>query len=223
MKVFSKVVFYFIFFIWVQPIELLAQGKISQFLDLSLPEKKWVMAHPIKAQKAFYYTDIAKEVADSLKGSKALDKDMNGGQLDAFRHAYWMALMTQTFSFKAAMKMGEAHEKSNKAMFFKLTTNENRMMDKPSCKMDLINNLLGYQFGKNNASLTEKELINALINEAQRGGLVVLKKHHSGQYLDEFGCIIPEIEWLNKWQNRKVLIASNFIQMREIDEIECVY
>lgn len=199
----------------------MAQGKVAQFFDLSFPEKKWVLAHPLKAKKALLYTDLAKDVADSLKGSKVLDKDMNGGQLDAFRHAYWMALMAKTFSFDAAMKMGEAHEKSNKAMFYKLTTNENRMMDKAACKMDLMNNLLGYQFAKNNPQLNDVQLINELINEAQRGGLVILKKHHSGQYLDEFGCIIPESEWLNKWQNNKVVIASNFIQMREIDELQC--
>lgn len=61
--------------------------------------KKWVLAHPFIAVKAFNCAVRSRFVTDSLEKNQLL-KDGNGGQLDAFRHAYWMALLTVQFSAK---------------------------------------------------------------------------------------------------------------------------
>src|ERR1700751_2546470 len=76
---------------------LKSQSVIKSFRSLSYPEKLWVIEHPFVAKKAFHCTQRARLVTDSLEKTGIL-KDGNGGQLDAFRHAYWMALLVQKIS-----------------------------------------------------------------------------------------------------------------------------
>jgi len=42
-----------------------------------------------------------------------LDGDASGGQVDAFRHAYWMARLHQEIGKRAAFSLGKSHEKEN--------------------------------------------------------------------------------------------------------------
>ena len=48
-----------------------------------------------------------------MKLSPLLDKDPSGGQVDAFRHAYWMARLNEEIGKNAAKSLGKAHEKEN--------------------------------------------------------------------------------------------------------------
>lgn len=57
-----------------------------------LAQKKWwVIWHPFKAKKALEISIDTKRVSDSIRKTNLLDGDYAGGQIDAFRHAYWMA------------------------------------------------------------------------------------------------------------------------------------
>src|SRR5438045_3039471 len=65
------------------------------FHRLSRPEKWWVIFHPFIDKKTFRLTQDARSAAGEIVKEQLLDGDENGGQVDAFRHAYWMALLSQ--------------------------------------------------------------------------------------------------------------------------------
>src|SRR4051812_30874644 len=92
-----SICFYFVFALG----NLCAQSPSGSFHQLSRAEKNWVFMHPFIAKKAFHCAERARFVTDSMRSNGIL-KDGNGGQLDAFRHAYWMALLTQKISSRKA-------------------------------------------------------------------------------------------------------------------------
>ena len=74
---------------------LQGQSLGRKFSKLSSPEKCWVIFHPFKAKRAYRISIEAQRVSDSIQQTNLLDKDKNGGQVDAFRHASWMASLAQ--------------------------------------------------------------------------------------------------------------------------------
>jgi len=128
--------------------------------------------------------------------------------VDAFRHAYWMALLAQKIKYHKALKLGIAHEKGNKKNWLKGKLEENARADSISTVMDLENNCSGLNLGCLNKSLNSSELKNLIISEIKKGNLKILKKDSSGNYLDCSGNRIIETEWKNKWYVPKCLISS---------------
>ena len=86
---------YFFFIFYLSVISTNAQTNFKSFFDLSRPKKTWVLFHPFKAIKSLEISKEAKRIADSIKKTNLLDGDASGGQVDAFRHAYWMARLRQ--------------------------------------------------------------------------------------------------------------------------------
>ena len=83
---------------------LSGQNVLRAFLRVSFPEKMWVIAHPFKAKAAFRETVYARELTDSTrKAGTFTDTLNNGGQIDAFRHACWMALVAKRIGTKKAL------------------------------------------------------------------------------------------------------------------------
>ena len=72
-------------------VKINSQSNFKSFFELSGPKKTWVLLHPFKATKALKISHEARSVSDSIKTTNLLDGDAAGGQVDAFRHAYWMA------------------------------------------------------------------------------------------------------------------------------------
>ena len=115
--------------------------KKTQRPKISCPEKRWAVFHPFIAKKSYNLTKETLQVTDSVKNSKILDGDINGGQVDAFKHAYWMALLSQNIKYKKALKLGKAHEKGNYKSFKKsLRKGFQTSQDQRSSEMDLWNN-----------------------------------------------------------------------------------
>ena len=90
-----------------------AQDKKSNLGKISCAEKWWVCIPSIYCEKNIQLTRYARNVADSVKKSDVLDGDISGGQVDAFKHAYWMSTLSQNIRWKAALRLGKAHEKGN--------------------------------------------------------------------------------------------------------------
>ena len=72
-----------------------------------------MLFHPFKATKALEISKEVNRISDSIKKTNLLDGDASGGQVDAFRHAYWMARLKQEIGESAARSLGKAHEKEN--------------------------------------------------------------------------------------------------------------
>ena len=80
------------------------QDKRASFWNLSSPEKWWVIWHPFKAKNALEASLQTLRVTDSILNLGVVGTDISGGRLDAFKHAYWMALLSRRIGEKAAVK-----------------------------------------------------------------------------------------------------------------------
>ena len=185
----------------------IAYGQSNQRrLDISRPEVFWALSHPFKIRKALYISKIALLITDSIEADSNL-KDKSGGQLDAFKHGLWMALLTQEIGRKAALKLGNAHEKAN---YLNYKRGRPYSSHKHSV-MDSLNNLTGTEFGKKYKN--RKKLISEIIKGIKIGDFYILKKSKAGQYTDCQGNII--ITDVDLWERNECLIKSDF---REISE-----
>jgi hypothetical protein len=75
------------------PLISFSQSPASSFNKLSRPEKWWVVLHPFVAKKAYKISLEARSISKEIEKDTLLDQDADGGQVDAFRHSYWMARM----------------------------------------------------------------------------------------------------------------------------------
>tara|TARA_B100000809_G_scaffold138551_1_gene136159 strand:+ start:23538 stop:24176 length:639 start_codon:yes stop_codon:yes gene_type:complete len=185
-----------------------AQSNKSGFRRLSSPEKCWVLFHPFKAKRAYRISLQAQKVSDSIGKTHTLDQDRNGGQVDAFRHAFWMATLAQKIGRRSAKSLGKAHEKGNYKQFKKNKIEDGTLPDQPSSEMDLFNNSIGIAIYKENKKASQKELISSIIKDIQQGNLKTLKKDNNGNYLDCQGNLLPSNKYYGKWENSKCLISS---------------
>lgn len=178
---------------------------LGQFKKLSCPEKRWVIFHPFVAKKALKVSLEAREITAEIKQQKLLVGTGNGDQIDAFRHAYWMARLAQEIHWRKANRLGKAHEKGNYQQFKKGKLEDDVLPDKISSEMDLYNNKVGLNLGKLNK---EKELKNEVLNLVKEGKCKIIKTDTEGNFLDEKNNLIPLEELKGKWENRKVLVDS---------------
>ena len=95
------------------PLLSFAQSGSEVFSKLSRPEKCWVVFHPFIAKKAYIISLEARNISRTLEKDSTLDHDADGGRVDAFRHAYWMARLAQEIGWRKARKLGNAHERGN--------------------------------------------------------------------------------------------------------------
>ncbi|NOZ47015.1 MAG: hypothetical protein GXO79_09565 [Chlorobi bacterium] len=187
-----------------------AQNKIIDFFKLSVHEKTWVAFHPFIAKKAWNITNYARQVTGSVKSDTVLGKNENGGQLDAFRHAFWMANLSREIKYKKAYKLGRAHERKNKADYRKNKYEEGKLPDAISCKMDLLNNKIGLNLGIENPEISNTELRQLIIEKIIAGDMWIIKTDRQGNYLDEYDSILQQSDYQGKWNNSKCLVKSNF-------------
>jgi len=184
-------------------------SSVKSFFKLPRPEKCWVIAHVFKAKSAFILSEEAKNLADSIKNTNLLDGDANGGQVDAFRHSYWMAILSQKIGIKAAKKLGEKHEKGNYIYYKKHKTEDGTIPDEVSSQMDLFNNKIGISIFLNNSNASKKEIEQIIIEEIKAGKMQIIKKNSDGDFLDCDGNIIQKKDLKGKWENNKCLIFSD--------------
>lgn len=180
----------------------------KQFWKLPFAEKRWVVFHPFKAKRAQQISNRVKMVVDSMKHTNALDANPYGGQLDAFRHAYWMMKLAQEIGPGAAYRLGRAHEKGNKQLLRKGTYNKDNPPDRASREMDLYNNRQAIAAYKNaKKDLSDSGLRRMIIIAIGKGEYRVVRKNDEGQSLDEHGFVI--LEWQGRWENGRVTVSSN--------------
>lgn len=120
----------------------------------------------------FEMTEQAKEAALTVYPDSVDD-----GQGDAFRHAYWNALMAQRYGPEWTEMYGNAHEKVG-------GNPPNREA------MDLFNNELGREIGTANPDASPEELQQLIKNEIENGNALVLAPPPGGGD--------PVITWSNK-------------------------
>lgn len=188
---------------------LLMVNKNAFAQKTSCPEKWWVIAHPFIAIKVFKITKQVLVDLDSVKKEKTIGEDLSGGALDAYKHSYWMASLTNKVNSKRALKLGIAHEKGNKIQFKKRQLEDCVLPDSISSVMDLHNNIAGAAVIKEKQNYSKKEIQQLILNLLNEGKLIVIKKDVSGNYLTCDDTIINMQVWKGKWDIPKCLVLSN--------------
>ena len=184
-------------------------GQVSDFTKfkaLSGPEKCWVFSHLFVAKKALLITEMVREEAHAILKENALAGSGNGGQIDAFRHVFWMANLTHSIGWRRARRLGIAHERGNYLDFKKGREEEGVVPDKISSEMDLFNNKVGIELGK--ISLLENIKL-AVVESILSGKCKILRMDENGNYLDSKGKVLSEESFKGKWENDKCLVWSN--------------
>ncbi len=143
-------------------------------------------------------------MSDSL-----LDGKTNGGQVDAFRHGYWMAMLSATINPRKALSLGKAHEAGNKLDFLHNRNEEGERPDSVSSAMDLFNNLQGIEVRKRHPEANADEMKELIIKAILEGSFRILKTNRAGQYLDCSGQWLDLQLWKGRWDIPKCLISSS--------------
>ena len=176
------------------------------FKKISCAEKRWVIMHPFVAKRARDITNKTKKIVEEVKKDSTLSGNGNGDQIDAFRHTYWMAALTQEIGWRKAKRLGVAHEKGNYRDYKKRRNEDGIVPDKVSSEMDLFNNNVGIDLGRMSSKL-------ALIKMAEEfvltGKCKIIKVDKRGNYLDREGIVILQQSLKGKWKNGKCLIDSD--------------
>lgn len=181
-----------------------------KFKALSRPEKCWVIWHPFIAKKANSISSEARKFSNEALNDTLLDGDGNGGQVDAFRHSLWMAMLSREIRIKAAKKLGNAHERGNYLDYKKHRTEEGTLPDAQSCQMDFLNNDAGLQIGISHKNETLDSLNTYIKNEIITGKLWIIKKDKNGNFVNCEGNILKPEDYIGKWENEKCIVASDF-------------
>jgi hypothetical protein len=177
-----------------------------QFKSLSCPEKSWVIFHPFKAKKAQRITKEVQLFVDSVKQIGIIGVDNNGGKLDAFKHAFWMARLTKAIGARRTRKLGRAHEKGNYIQFKKHELEDSALPDSISSEMDLRNNEIGISRAK---QIAVGSLSASLLKLAEEGCLFTIKKDENGNFLNCDGSILSIKDWYGKWNIPKCLVSPS--------------
>ncbi len=189
--------------------QISAQSNWEKFWKLSTTHQIWVVTHPFKAKKASEISMEATKVSDSVAKTDLLDKDIAGGQVDAFRHAYWTARLQQEIGKRAAISLGKAHERDNYQTFKKHQTEDGILPDQASKEMDLFNNSIGLRFTQKGIPASQNELTQNIVDAILMGDLKVIKKDTLGNFLTCEDGLIPSEALLHSWNNSKCLVPSN--------------
>jgi len=184
-------------------------SQAPSFKKLSCPEKRWVLFHPFAAKKAFRVTVEARIVSQQMEKDSLLDHDADGGQVDAFRHAFWMATLTQKICWRKVKRLGKAHERGNYLDFKKRRTGEEVFTDSIANAMDLYNNDIGIETGRKNKSLPQDEMRNLIINKILSGEMKIILKDDKGNSLTCEKKIVDLKMYSGKWNIPRCLIRSN--------------
>jgi len=181
----------------------------SPYKQLSCAEKRWVIFHPFIAKKTYRLSLAAREASKELLNDPALDGDENGGQVDAFRHAYWMALLSQNICWKKARSLGKAHEKGNYKDFKKGKTEEGQRPDSAMNAMDLYNNGVGLEIGKSKKKIPVNDLKRMVQDSVLAGRMQIILKNADRLPLDCERNVIDTALYRHQWNIPKCLVASD--------------
>lgn len=201
---------YYLFFFFLHiSVCLIAQSdKGLSRKSVSRPEKIWALEHPLVAKRSWKCTHQVWQLVDSVKKSGVIGVDLNGGDLDAFKHAAWMCFLTHEIGNRKARKLGDAHEKGNYLQFKKRQLEDTQLPDSLSSQMDLLNNAYGRSFYLQHSNYSSAQLVQGLIDAVRNAELHKLKKSTTGSFLDCDGKELQMSDYKGRWAIPKCLIPT---------------
>lgn len=195
---------------------LKSQDLFRSFLDLGTPEKCWAITHPFIASFAYKLTKRVDNVTDSLEQVYA-DTTKCDDVWDAFRHCYWMALLSSRLRTKAVCKLGCAHEISSLKNYKNSMVEKGCLHDSIASYMDLHNNKVGLEIGRKHKNENPKKIIQKVFKSISRGKCVQVDRNSDGQFIDSTGAPIQQEELNHKWNTGRILETAVFKKTIKIE------
>jgi hypothetical protein len=186
----------------------------AQTPSLSVYEKRWALRYPVAALRIKMISRQLLPLYQDTLAREQLDRYASGGQLDAFRHVFYMAAFAQKIDVSKLRELGQAHEKANYEQFKQGTQEEGEVPDSLDSVMDLANNELGFKIGTEHKKVSLPELQRFVIQAIREGKGLTLLRNTQGKYTDCKGREIPVHE-LRRWNTPKCLCHSTMIPVSE--------
>ncbi len=184
-------------------------GHSQGFSKLGFHEKVWVFIHPFSAKKAQKITKHVISASDSL--AKRYDWPSSSySTKDAFRHGYWMSILSTEIGPKRAKSLGVAHEKKNQRDLLKNRLEEGSVPDNVSIEMDLYNNGVGIESSMNCADCNRILLLNQVLDDLRGGKYRVVLQTKEGEFLDAKKQILKPKDWQGNADSPRILVESTF-------------
>ena len=149
----------------------------------------FIAKHPIIAAQIGSFekgsTNISTNVVrfantlEVLSENKTSDQENMGSQVNAFRHSLWQATITQKFGEEVAREVGAAHEDNPSA---NLSQRIFKTMADADQTIDLLNNQIGRQIGKENPSSSMQGLAIKTLDHFAEKGLYVATMEENGTF-----------------------------------------
>jgi hypothetical protein len=190
------------------PVFSFAQPTYFNFRNLTCPEKWWVVFHPFVAKKAYAISREARSISKEMEQDIRLDHDADGGQVDAFRHSYWMARLAQDLGWRKARSLGKAHERGNYNDFKSKRAGEEIFADSIAGAMDLFNNKVGIEAGRQNKSVSKEALKELICTKIIEGQMKIILKDPAGNSLDCERNIVDLKKYSGIWNIPRCLVSS---------------
>lgn len=124
---------------------LKAQKGKGAFKQLSCFEMAWAIGHPFKVARGKRTSQEALDLYYQVKDTLWPSMQGVSDSADAFRHALWMVLLSESMSAGAAYRLGLAHEKANYRQMKKGELEDGSQIEVGFIQMDLHNNLHAIQ------------------------------------------------------------------------------
>ena len=180
----------------------------STHLNSQIPsrrEKCWAFTHPFAAWRIKKMSGPCAEIYNDHVKACRPDCYTSGGQLDAFRHMFYMAAFATRINPRKLRRLGELHEKSNFRQFTKSQYEEGEQPDSLASVMDLRNNEAGFIIGHLNRKKELNGIARIVTAEIEKGGGWMMRRNSNGDYLDCNGNIIDTRLYRNRWYVPKCL------------------
>lgn len=184
------------------------QSAFRKFGKLTWPEKCWTAGHPFAALKVWKVSRDALAQTDSLFRTQTLAGPLNGGPVDAFRHAYWVSGLCQAIGPRKALGLARAHERGNYRNFLHGQQEEEYIPDRVCSEMDWWNNSRGMEIWASKPEATPKERLILVLQYYQEGMLKVIAQNGSGQFVGQNDEALPRDAWEGLWLNGRKLRNS---------------
>jgi hypothetical protein len=171
----------------------------------------WALGHPFAALKVKKIYKKASQLYDENSLKVKLDAYPSGGKLDAFRHVFYFAAFAQKIKPNKVLKLGKAHEKTNYLDFKKGKQEDGFTADSLSCVMDLLNNEVGVELGKQCKNLTLEELKQKVLELVNNGDVYHILRDKEGRFIDCNNNVLDMSIYKGKWYIPKCIAGYKAI------------
>ena len=176
------------------------------FFEINTKDKLWIISKPISSLKVKKVTKEVNSILIGKSNGKFLDQDLQGGQIDAFRHILLLYKLSSEIGIEKARRFGNIYESYNKKVF---KTTANSGYDYASEMMDKFNNELGIYLFLKMDKVSDIQIIDEIKKQIIEGNARKISKDGKGRSVGKDFNIIEDSIWKKEWYNQRVLIQTN--------------